>query len=325
MRISRAWTLVFLAGGCAASAARAGSPEFEQLVAAKNWVDAEAIAQARLAAEPASAEAAADLARVIVLAGAEERFAEAAQLLEEAVAHEPGNARHYFFLGRAYGGLAQRAGLGGLSLAGKSKAALLRAVELAPRNFEYALALNEYYLAAPFIAGGSVGRARKLALAFRSHDPDAAALLLAQVFIHEKEFQKARDQIETVAHGELLLDVTRRMLLVRLGWGLIDSGRPQPAAAVFARLVEEFPNNADCQSGLGAARLAAGDAALAVAALRRALEISDRAETWYWLGVAYQTLGDAGPARDALRIAVGRSPAASWADDARRRLARLGD
>lgn len=89
------------------------------------------------------------------------RFDEAIQHLERAVGLEPTVAAHHAWLGRAYGQLAMRSGLGKkFSLGKRSRAALERAVELDPSNLEARSWLMQFYLLAPRIVGGSTSKAR---------------------------------------------------------------------------------------------------------------------------------------------------------------------
>lgn len=104
-------------------------------------------------------------------------------------------------------------------------------------------------------------------------------------------------------------------------------------AALFAEAADHLeaalrgslPNRAELQAFLGRARLGAGDAAGAFAALRQAAETDPaRAATWELFEAAAAQAGDAGPYRDALAAQIARP--APFVDDAarlalRRRLA----
>src|SRR4051794_31945226 len=65
----------------------------------------------------------------------DENNEKAAELFEKAVAAEPNNASYHYYLGQAYGSLAQEASLfGKASLAGKTKTEFEKTVQLDP-NF----------------------------------------------------------------------------------------------------------------------------------------------------------------------------------------------
>jgi len=80
---------------------------------------------------------------------------------EKAVALDPQNSVYHEWLGRAYGGKAEHAGMfSGLSLAKKTRKEFETAVRLDERNFSAAQALVEYDCSAPGIAGGGEDKAR---------------------------------------------------------------------------------------------------------------------------------------------------------------------
>jgi tetratricopeptide (TPR) repeat protein len=310
-----------------AIALQAGGPEFEEDFAARRWAEAEADATARLQQSTAdAAEASADLARVIVASRQRERFDEAVRLLERAVAADPRNAAWHFHLGETLGRMARSSGVGGLGAAGRSRAAFERAVALEPGNFEYVYALNEFYLEAPGIAGGSVRKARQAADRFAAVDPAGAVILGAQVLAHQGEAARAiRDLLALERRDDNSMDVVRRMILVSAGLALVEAGKAREALPAFERVTTEFPNNAPGLRGYGRALLEVREPAAAVGHLDRASQIDGAAESWYWLGVAYQATGDKDNARRCLGEAIGRGANGRQADDARNRLRALGD
>jgi tetratricopeptide (TPR) repeat protein len=80
---------------------------------------------------------------------------------EKAVALDPQNSVYHEWLGRAYGGKAEHAGMfSALSLAKKTRKEFETAVRLDERNFSAAQALVEYDCSAPGIAGGGEDKAR---------------------------------------------------------------------------------------------------------------------------------------------------------------------
>jgi tetratricopeptide (TPR) repeat protein len=80
---------------------------------------------------------------------------------EKAVSLDPKNSVYHEWLGRAYGGKAEHAGMfSGLSLAKKTRHEFETAVQLDERNFSASQALVEYDCSAPGIAGGGEDKAR---------------------------------------------------------------------------------------------------------------------------------------------------------------------
>jgi|HubBroStandDraft_6_1064221.scaffolds.fasta_scaffold563660_1 tetratricopeptide (TPR) repeat protein len=79
---------------------------------------------------------------------------------EKAVELDPQNSVYHEWLGRAYGGKAEHAGIfSGLSLAKKTRKEFETAVRLDERNFSARQALIEYDCSAPGIAGGGEDKA----------------------------------------------------------------------------------------------------------------------------------------------------------------------
>lgn len=313
-------------GACPLSASempvQAGARAFDGFFKARQWAEAEADARGRLALAAGDAQAAADLGAVVLASRQRELRPEAITALEKALAASPEFARGHFILGQLYGEEAQTGGMGALSLAGKCKASFLRAHELAPLKFEYAYALNEYYLEAPFIAGGSAGRARRIAASFEAFDPDAAAMLRARIRVREKNHGEAITILRAVPRrGDVLYDATRRNLISAAGTALIEQGRAQEMLPVFEALTAEFPNNSGAHLGLGRARLDTGDTAGAITALSRSIEISRGAEGIYRLGIAYQAAGRGEEARVLWQELLDAGIGGRMADDVRSRLA----
>lgn len=115
---------------------------------------------------------------------------------EKAVALDPGNSVYHQWLGRAYGGKADRER--SFFLAKKVKKELVEAVRLNPSNIEARLDLEDYCMNAPWIVGGSHDEAREQAEAIASIDPleghvargKFAMEAMKRPDLAEKEFQQ---------------------------------------------------------------------------------------------------------------------------------------
>ncbi len=82
---------------------------------------------------------------------------------ERAAAREPENDVYAYWLGKACGRVAERAGaLSALRWAGRTRDALERAVELNPDNPDAVTALAQFYEEAPRFIGGDAKKAREL-------------------------------------------------------------------------------------------------------------------------------------------------------------------
>jgi tetratricopeptide (TPR) repeat protein len=107
---------------------------------------------------------------------------------ERAVNVDPERSLYHLWLGRAYGGKAEHAGL--LSQAGlakKVRTSFERAVELDPKSSEARTDLGEFYTEAPGIVGGGKDKARGQADALVAIDLSRAHWLLARIAEKNKD------------------------------------------------------------------------------------------------------------------------------------------
>lgn len=106
------------------------------------------------------------------------RFEKAVAAFEKLAAGEPENDVYAYWLGKACGRVAERAGpLSALKWAGRTRDALERAVELNPDNADAVSSLADYYEQAPGFLGGDAAKARELRARLRSLPADADAAL----------------------------------------------------------------------------------------------------------------------------------------------------
>jgi len=102
---------------------------------------------------------------------AEESYAEARDLVQQALEMAPEDSSYYHLLGKCYGRLAQQANwLKAPFLASKTRKAFEKAVALDDRNVLALRDLMEYYREAPAPLGGSQTKADKIAARLASQD-----------------------------------------------------------------------------------------------------------------------------------------------------------
>jgi tetratricopeptide (TPR) repeat protein len=145
--------------------------------------DAATVLRASLAIHPADGFAHQLLCRVFY---SQDEADEAIHECELAVSTAPVNSDlasdSELWLGRSYGMKARHAGpIIGFTLARKVEASFSRAVELNPTNVAALNDLGEYYVAAPFVIGGSLDKAHALAARMMPRFPAAAHRLLARI------------------------------------------------------------------------------------------------------------------------------------------------
>ena len=130
---------------------------------------------------------------------ATEQWDAAIQNAERAVSLRQDDSQYHLWLGRAYGQKAAEIGnpLSAAGLARKAKNEFERAVELNPRSVSARADLSEYYVEAPAIMGGGLGKARTQASAVQSLDPAAADWILAIAAVKEKKYGDAESRLKS--------------------------------------------------------------------------------------------------------------------------------
>jgi tetratricopeptide (TPR) repeat protein len=240
--------------------------------------------------------------------------------LEKAASLDPGSSRYQLWLGSVY---LAKAGQSGLlktaSLAGKGKGAFERAVALDPSSVEARQALLQYYLLAPGVAGGSVGKAREQAAAIAALDPHGGHLATARIAEYEEEWQAA----EAAYRKALELQPDRGATFNSLGYLLLRGKRVDEALAAFRRYVELSPGDANAHDSLGEGLLAAGKVAEAEASYRRAVEVDPSFASSVWgLADCLDRLGRSEEAKAQYRRYLELVPKGGNSDAARKRLAK---
>ena len=161
-------------------------PEAQRLVDAGQYDAAKGILEQRVARDGADADARMLLGKV--LSRHYQKFDDAQKQMEKAVELAGGKADFHFQLGMLYGTQAQRGNaFSKLSYARKVKTQFERAVELAPDSLRYRVALINFHLRAPGVAGGSVGKAREQAGELLKRDPFEGRMALAAIAEHDKD------------------------------------------------------------------------------------------------------------------------------------------
>jgi tetratricopeptide (TPR) repeat protein len=127
-----------------------------------------------------------------------EQWDAAIQNGERAVSLHADDSRYHLWLGRAYGEKAAEIGnpLAAANLARKAKNEFERAVELNPRDVSARTDLSEYYVEAPAIMGGGLGKARNQASEVQSLDPAAADWILAIAAQKEKKYGDTENRLK---------------------------------------------------------------------------------------------------------------------------------
>jgi tetratricopeptide (TPR) repeat protein len=198
--------------------------------------DAVAAAEALARSEPRNAQAFLLLAQAQMMA---RDFPAALKSAERAARLDRNHAGIQYALGSAYGANIDNVGmLSKLSYAGRIRDAFARAVELDPDHHEARMALVQYYVQAPGIAGGSAAKAEEqaaiLAQRHPAHGHWARALLLRSAGRHDEAI---------AALGEAIAgDPSLRGAYYQLGQVLQQAERWDEAFATYAALLEAHPD-----------------------------------------------------------------------------------
>lgn len=170
---------------------------FEQ----KQFPEAQAAFESRVASNPNDAEAHAYLGR---LAMARQELEPALTHLSRAVELKPSSAEYQFLYGSI---CVQQAGKLGMSfkalgLVKRGRTAMEKAVELAPSEVGYRQGLIEFYAQAPGLAGGGLDKAYAQVEALRTVDPRAAAIAAAGLKLREKKPAEALALMEDLVRAQ---------------------------------------------------------------------------------------------------------------------------
>jgi len=179
----------------------------EGLLDARQDEAAQRLIAERLARNPADHVALCYGAMIPLLRGDAARFDEAIERMERCVELQPAESTYRLWLGRAYGLKAQSAGVfSALGLVHGVRTEFLKALELDPLNHDARHDLLQFYLRAPRIAGGGMGKARALATDCEPRDANMARSLHALILIEEGAIDAAWQQaaaIGTPADGRV--------------------------------------------------------------------------------------------------------------------------
>jgi hypothetical protein len=282
----------------------------------------------RLAAKPDDAQAL--LALAIATGGetkADKREAVVNQL-EACRERAPSAAECHYGYGLLLGIHAMQQGiLKAMTSAGKIREAFARAVELEPAWFPARSALVEFYVQAPAVAGGGLGKAREAAKA--APKPEQTRVLEARIAVHDKKHDEAVKLLAAHRDGaDTEVNDAARNTWHAVGFEWLNDGKADKAKPVFERSVREWPERATGLYGLGRAATDLGQAAEGVKWLEQSAKLSgaEFLPIDYRLGLALLAAGQNDAAKAALTRFVGSK--GSWSkknlDDAKKKLTELG-
>lgn len=304
------------------SAAQSNDAEFRAMLKEGKTAEVEALALARLGKNAADEIAIWHLGNVTSNDAAKRE--ETIKRAEACIALQPKASKCHSILGRMYGVTALSSGaLSMLKYASKIKDAFLAAVEFDPSRFDARRDLNQYYLQAPGIAGGSVRKAIANADDFAKINAVQGSILRVEIHTYEKEFDKAEAILAAMKPTDEAGNNALKQAWASLGFAMISNMQAPKAQSLFERLLATDMNNATWHFGLGRALLENKSIDAAISALERALKIDPKMTAHYRLGMAYEAKGDKPKALAAFQQFLSYSSTGKAADDARQRIATL--
>ncbi len=286
-------------------ASQASADEYQPLLRAKKFQEVEKAALARLAQDPANADAM--IARSNAIMGQDEsRIEEAIGQAEKCVAAHPANGRCHLAVGQAWGTKAMIKGIvASMGSAGTIRDALKKAVQLEPTNVEARFTLLDFYMMAPFVVGGGHGKAETFIKESAAILPEAGKLMAAKLMASDGELAKAEVAALAVNAGTNTdLQEQHEDLLTTLGARHVAAKKFADAERLLREGQKRYP--ASDNLGFMSARLQQeqGRHKEAVVLFEQVLARSSRPYVHYRLGKSLQALGDKAKAAAAYDKAI---------------------
>ena len=312
-----------------ASAQSLRDPAWEQLLENDRHTELEAAARAKLKAEPGDPQATLALGFALLAEAKPAEIDAAVPLAEACIARHAEAGECHYMLGNLMGIQALRAGmLKAMGMAGRIRESFEKAVALAPENFNHRVALMQFYLAAPSIAGGGSGKAQELIKSTEAKYPEQARCLRGMLAISEDKLDDAEKLLWAVQVGnDSALRSAAYGNLGGIAMLRLNNKQAPQAQPLLERLAQAEPSRALAIYGLGRVKAESGapQEALRFYAQARTLRGHLNLPLDYREGLAWLLLGDTTKAKALLQrfVGAGRGNPKNL-DDAKERLAKLG-
>lgn len=272
----------------------AGASEYSALMKAKKYPEAERAAAAKLAQEPANAEAMAARTEAILAAGSEARIEEAVKQAEQCVAAHAAHAGCHLVLGKALGSKAMNGGMmSAMGYAGTIRDAFKKAVELDSRNMDARFSLLQFYMMAPGIMGGGTSKAEALAAQTAALNAEAGKLMQGTLDLAADRHAKAEAAAVAARPGaDQELQDRQEGLLVSIGMKYVNEKKLADSERVFRDAQKRFPDSDNVMYGIARTQQEQGRHREALAGLEQVLVKNARPHVHFRIGQSQLALGD---------------------------------
>ena len=218
--------------------------EYQALLKDRKFAEVEKATTAKLAKDPADANAM--IARTKAILGARDgRYEEAAAQAEKCIAKHPANGGCHLALGKALGSKAVAGGItSAIGYAGTIRDSFKTAVELNPRDYEARFALLDYYMMAPFIVGGGDSKAKALARETASLNAEAAKLMSVSLDLKDDNIAKAEAAALAIKPGaDDAIDQRHEEQLMAIGATHLNEKKFGDATRVLGEAQKRYPDS----------------------------------------------------------------------------------
>ena len=323
----RVAAVLVAAAWLAAGVAQAADDPLKVLLFQKNWSAVERLARDRLAADPKDAGALLALGRLPLARQDEAGLDDAIRTLAACVEAAPDFADCHTWYGQALAVKVVRGNLlEKIRYAPRIRGEFERAVELAPNALGTRFALQEYYLLAPGIIGGSRAKAQEQVALMARANAAYGRMLQAVLDLHDGRLAQAESAVGSVAiPAELDAADIQRDLMVNIGNSYLRGGQAADGRRVYEAMTRRYPAESTAWLGLGRSLQEQGRLDDALPILEKAFALQPDAVPLLRIAQIHQARGDREKAIAYLERAVAFRPALSGRqmEDARARLQAL--
>lgn len=268
--------------------------EYEALMKAKKYAEAEKAANAKLSTDANNAGALQVKAELILVEGKTDKLDDAAKYAEQCISAHQQLSECHETLGNVLGTKATAGSMfAAMSYAGKIRDAYLKAVELDPKNFSARSSLLQFYLLAPAIAGGGKSKAQNLVIETAKINSAAGNLLQANIDLKDEKFANAETSALSAIPGDIeSLSRLQRGVLFNIGASYVQQKKFADAERMFGELQQRYPDKYQGAFGMGRSLQEQGKHKEAYSWFEKAQTLESNAAIYYRLAQCLQAMSD---------------------------------